>query len=472
MSMGSVIEALVLWLFVIGTAVGQSSQAQYSDATSPKSQAEQSLETVVQNSTGTPSGSSSNSAQQTGTPPPSATSPVSTLDDSIDAGEMDNDIDHAPRGMAKWNEYRGPYITARAGMGVLLEIASFAQDDVSKKQIAMLPAQRLRDFRFVLGGSFPSLSRKVTWQAGIMYDGPSHAWLMRQTGLMIAVPKLQGNLFIGRSKEGFSLNKVMVGYDGWTMERSTMSDATIPILADGFKWLGYTPKHGFLWNFGYYNDWLSHVQNFSTYHNQTVLRVVWLPIHSDLQRAVLHLGVNLRNGSPEQGQIQFRSRPEAFPAPYFVDTGKFAATNTKMAGYEAYYRKGPFLVGSEYWWVGVTSPSKHDPTIHGGDFVATWCITGETRVYNTVQGAFREVIPKRPVFSGGPGAVELVARFSDINLDSKLISGGKFKRFTPMVNWYLTDYLRIEAAYGVGRLDRFNLKGTTQFFQTRLQFEF
>jgi phosphate-selective porin OprO/OprP len=412
------------------------------------------------------------SSQQATAPPPSTPSPSSSLDDTVDAGEMDDDIDHAPREMARWNEYRGPHFTAKAGMGFLADTASYAQDDASKKQIMMLPDQKLRDFRFVLGGSFPSLSRKVTWNVGIMYDAPTHSWLMRQTGVMIAVPELWGNIFIGRGKEGFSLNKVMVGYDGWTMERSTMSDATIPILADGFKWLGYTPKHGFLWNFGYYNDWLSHNQNFSTYHNQTVLRLVWLPIHSDEKRTVLHLGVNLRNGSPEQGQLQFRSRPEAFPAPYFVDTGKFAATNTKMAGYETYYRKGPLLLGSEYWWVGVTSPSTHNPTIHGGDFVATWCITGETRAYNTVQGAFREVLPKRPVFSGGPGAVELVARFSDIDLDSGTLQGGKFWRFTPMVNWYLTDYLRLVGAYGIGRLDRFNLKGNTQFFQTRLQFEF
>jgi len=143
-----------------------------------------------------------------------------------------------------------------------------------------------------------------------------------------------------------------------------------------------------------------------------------------------------------------------------------------MAGYEAYYRKGPLLLGSEYWWVGTTAPSVGSPTIHGGDFVVAWCVTGEARAYNTIQGAFREVIPKRPLFSGGYGAVELVARFSDIDLDSELVHGGKFKRFTPMVSWYLTDYLRLFAVYGVGRLDRFNLKGTTQFFQTRLQFEF
>jgi phosphate-selective porin OprO/OprP len=412
------------------------------------------------------------SSQQTTTQPSTTASPSSTLVDTVDAGEMDDDIDRAPRKMASWQEYRGPHFTARAGLGFLVDTSSYAQDDASKEQIKMLPAQGLRDFRFVLGGGFPSLPRKVTWNVGIMYNGPTHSWVIRQTGIMVAVPKLWGNIFIGRSKEGFSLNKVMVGYDGWTLERSTMSDATIPILADGFKWLGYTPKHGFLWNFGYFNDWLSQNQSFSTYHNQTVLRVAWLPIHSDEKRTVLHLGVNLRNGSPKQGQIQFRSRPEAFLAPYFIDTGKFPSTNTKMAGYETYFRKGPFLLGSEYWWVGVSSPSTHNPTIHGGDFVATWCVTGETRAYNTVQGAFRDVTPKRSVFSGGPGAVELVARYSDINLDSQLISGGKFKRFTPMVNWYLTDYLRLEAAYGIGRLDRFNLKGNTQFFQTRLQLEF
>lgn len=39
--------------------------------------------------------------------------------------------------------------------------------------------------------------------------------------------------------------------------------------------------------------------------------------------------VNLRNGSPKQGQLRFRSRHEAISAPYFVDTRKFADTNTK-----------------------------------------------------------------------------------------------------------------------------------------------
>jgi phosphate-selective porin OprO and OprP len=38
-----------------------------------------------------------------------------------------------------------------------------------------------------------------------------------------------------------------------------------------------------------------------------------------------------------------------------------------------------------------------------------------------------------------------------------------------MVNWYLSKVVRFELAYGYGVLDRFGLKGATQFFQMRLQ---
>ena len=41
-----------------------------------------------------------------------------------------------------------------------------------------------------------------------------------------------------------------------------------------------------------------------------------------------------------------------------------------------------------------------------------------------------------------------------------------------MVNWYLSDHLRLELTYGVGQLYRSGLLGTTQFLQSRLQFQF
>jgi phosphate-selective porin OprO/OprP len=76
------------------------------------------------------------------------------------------------------------------------------------------------------------------------------------------------------------------------------------------------------------------------------------------------------------------------------------------------------------------------------------------------------------VFEGGPGAWEAVLRLSYIDLEDGPIKGGHFWRLTPMVNWYLSDNLRLEVAYGVGQLDRFGVVGTTQFLQSRLQFQF
>jgi len=57
------------------------------------------------------------------------------------------------------------------------------------------------------------------------------------------------------------------------------------------------------------------------------------------------------------------------------------------------------------------------------------------------------------------------------DLDDQAIHGGTFWRFTPMLNWYLSDHLRLETAYGYGSLNRFGVVGKTQFFQTRLQLQ-
>lgn len=410
--------------------------------------------------------------QSAPSPPPPTQQP--NLENKIEAGESEEDFfqPKVPRGFKSWNEYRGPYFTMRFGGGFLFDSAWYSQDDQSKQQIKLSPGYKVRDARFLLKGSFPKFKRSVTYSSGIMYDGPTHSFLVRETGVMIAVPGLWGNLFIGRTKEGFSLNKVMVGYAGWTMERSTMNDATIPILADGIKWLGYSPKHGFAWNLGAYWDWLSRNQSFSTYSKQQVARLIWLPVQSEEQDKLFHLGLNLRYGTPKNDMLQLRSRPESFTAPYFVDTGKFSATSTFMPGYEVYYRQGSLLFGSEYWFVNTHSPSTHNPVFNGGDVVATWIITGETRPYNTIGGFFKSVEPKHSVFSGGRGAWEVVGRFSNIDLNQGTLRGGRFKRFTPMVNWYLSPSVRLEMAYGYGHLDRFNLKGNTQFFQTRIQLQF
>jgi phosphate-selective porin OprO and OprP len=384
----------------------------------------------------------------------------------VEAGDDDAMVPR--RKFVKWNEYDGPITTLRIGMGLLLDFSAYAQDEASKKQFSLSPRTGVRDFRFFLKGRFKT-QRPLTWFLGYMYDRTDQAWRFRQTGIDIGFPELYGHLFIGRTKEGYSMVKVMTGYFPWGMERSETMDAFVPILADGVKWMGYFPRPRIYFSLGWFGDQVGENEKFATYDHQVVSRVTWLPIYSEPDNKLLHVGVMGRDGKPDGGFLQVRSRPEDYLAPYFLDTGKFAATHARTTGFEAYYRKGPLLFGGEYNWQHVDAKDGQHPTFQGGNVVAVWLITGETRGYN-LQGAFFEpVSPKRSVFEGGPGAWEAVLNLSYTDFDSGSFRGGKFVRLTPMVNWHMSDNFRLELVYGYGMLDRFDLKGHNHFFQMRIQ---
>lgn len=373
----------------------------------------------------------------------------------------------------RWRLFPGRFSTFKFGGGFLYEFAGFSPDQQSKQQMdsagnTLEPTFSVRDFRITMSGQLRKTKRIITWKAGFMYDDAQRDWLVRETGVMVDIPEASGKVFIGRTKEGFSLNKVMVGYAGWTMERQMAIDV-IPILADGVKWLGYLPKQRVLWNAGIYVDWLSHTQGFSTFHWQWALRVGWLPFYDEANNNVFHVAVNYRYGEPKNNQIKVRSRPEVDGAPFFIDTGVFPSSHSNQWGAEAYYKSGPFMIGSEVYMHKFSSPEKNDPVFYGGDAVVSYVLTGESRPYYTSTSIFGFMPVARPVFKGGPGAWEILFRASTYDLTNAALNGGKFWRITPMVNWYLSKEIRLELAYGYGVLDRFGLKGATQFFQSRIQ---
>ena len=386
----------------------------------------------------------------------------------LTAGEADGE--KRRRQALNTREHDLGFMTLRFGGGLLFDAVAYTQDAESRQQVTVRDDGRLRDARFLFGGRI-KMKRSVTWQTGIMYDALTREWLFRQTGIMIAVPEISSHFFIGRAKEGYSINKVMVGYDGWSMERQPFTDATIPLLADGIKWLGSVKDNHLFWNLGWFTDWQSEGQSFSSYNHQFVLRTGWVPIINDSVGSLLHMGVSLRTGEPDKGQLRLKSKPEAFPAPNFIDTGSFPASASQQVGLELYYRPNQLLIGTEYGVQFVNSAERGDPVFHGGEFVIAWLTTGETRSYNTVGHYFRSVSPNRTVVQGGPGAWEAVFKFSYANLNDSGVDGGIFWRATPMLNWHLTDNVRLELAYGWGRLDRFGVTGTTRFFQTRIQMQ-
>lgn len=370
--------------------------------------------------------------------------------------------------LGNWYEFDGTLTTLKLGGGFLYDYATYIQDNVSKEQIDMKSDFKIRDFRITMSGRV-KVERFLTWKLGIMYDAPTSSWLIRETGIMVGVPEISGYVFVGRTKEGFSLNKVMNGYSGWTMERQMALDV-IPILADGVKLMGFLPKQRLLWNIGLFTDWLSEKQSFATYNWQFALRVGWLPIYSETNKTVLHLGVSYRYGEVDNGEIRVRSRPESITSPYFIDTEKFPAHHSNQVGGEIYFSSGPWMFGTEFYMHQFSSPQSKNPLFQGGDVAACYIITGESRPYSTVSGIYGFVPVNKSVFDGGPGAWEVVLRYSTLDLNGGTLNGGKFWRITPMVNWYLSENVRLELAYGYGVLNRYNLEGATQFFQSRIQF--
>jgi phosphate-selective porin OprO/OprP len=367
-----------------------------------------------------------------------------------------------------WTEYDLKWLTFRWGIFTLEDWGNVVQSNASRAQLDIDEGFKVRDFRFTIGGKFAT-KRPITYTSGIMYDGPSASWLVRETGIQIGIPELWGTLFIGRQKEGISLSKITTGYAVWTMERTPITDAAIPILADGVKWLGGLPNHRANWNFSfYYNEWLSGPAK-DWYDMSAVGRVAVLPVRNDATGALLHVAAAYRWGQYANGVAQLDSRPESSTAPFVIDTGVFPAEQDHMVGLELYYRRGSWFGGAEYFFDFVDAPQVGDPMFHGGNVFVTWLMTGEQRPYIDVGGKAGFVKPKRSAFSGGPGAWEALLNYSYADLDDAQITGGTFWRLTPGISWYIDDMTSFRWAYGLGSLDRFGTQQLTHFLQARFE---
>lgn len=369
------------------------------------------------------------------------------------------------------------HFSLRFGGGFLSDYTTYIQNSESELQLPDLaPEIGIRDLRALASGRL--YWSRLAYTIGYMYDAAGNEWRFRQTGLKLSVPELGGFLFVGRTKEGISTNKFTVGYYGYFNERAAANDAFLPILADGARWLASGLGGQLVYNVGVFADPISDKESFNKNDWQIVGRVVWLPLTrlaadapaKITDRPVLHLAAQARHAGANDGVLQYRSKPEAFLAQnQAVDTGAFEASSSTIAGAEAYYIDGPFSAGTEYFVNQVRSSAAGDPFFHGGEVFAAYLFTGETHPYNA-RGAYLEnVAPRRSFFRNGPGAWELAVRASYVDLDSAMVSGGRFFRATALLNWYLSESLRFEAAYGLGLLDRMDLDGRTHFFQTRIQ---
>jgi phosphate-selective porin OprO/OprP len=376
-----------------------------------------------------------------------------------------------------WNEFQGTSSTFKIGAGYIGDFTSYSESEVFKQQMDSLkvnltPTFQTRDFRVLGSGRLLKTKRYIAWRFAYMYDGDDKVWMMRETGVTIGVPELKGHFFIGRTKEGYSMIKVMNGHSGMTNERQMALDP-VPILADGIKYFGYFPKSRLFTNLGAYTDVISKGQAFSTFEWQYVARAGWVPVLNDQRGTLLHIAGNFRMGKPLNGKFTVKARPESNPTPQLINTGEFPADKSNSIGGEIYYRNKSFTIGSEVMQHNFYADKSEDHHFRGGNVMVSYIFTGAVRPYNTNTGNIFGFVPvTKSIFDGGFGEIELVLHASTFNLNDGSIKGGQFTRFTSVINWYPARTIRLELIYGYGILDRFNLKGHVQFYEARIQFSF
>ncbi len=166
----------------------------------------------------------------------------------------------------------------------------------------------------------------------------------------------------------------------------------------------------------------------------------------------IHLGTSftyLETGD-NQANFRYRERPLQHQAPRFINTGSIADSQA-FVGVEAGLFTGPFSLVGE---AGVLKadlsaplPGQGDPTFWGGHVTVGYFLTGEDSPYSSGSGTYSRPKVKRPFFKGGPGAVQIAARYDFLDLVDNGIFGGVQKTFVFGLNWWMGKNVKLAFNY-------------------------
>ena len=206
------------------------------------------------------------------------------------------------------------------------------------------------------------------------------------------------------------------------------------------------------------------------------VRAVWTPVKAPGD--VIHLGLAYSQENPRgysdgrdvhhEASARLRARPEAGLTDIrYVDSGALVtADQIRRTGLEGIWIRGPFSLQAEALRATVTRhDGKPDYTGSGQYAMASWVLTGESRPYNA--GAVANIKPAHDY-----GAVELVARYSRLDLDDGSILGGRQHDLTLGANWYLTSHFKFRANYVKVDASRRGVHSTPEIFELRAQMHF
>lgn len=284
------------------------------------------------------------------------------------------------------------------------------------------------------------------YDAAVSYDFLSHTWLD-------VFARVQAGAFTGRDMGALRAGyiKTPVGFEGNTstgsttfMEPALPSQAIYAGRRTGFEW-SLLRDHGLV-TLAYYMA--GDLQGGNDGHGAAA-RVAWIPLHEATR--VLHIGTSASREHPEwttdgRGMhypptVRLSAEPEgSLVDATIVDSGSLAnARAATRRGLELFTMRGSLSLQAECLAARVSFRDGRRPFHASGYYLATsWVLTGENRTY--AGGNVSDVHPSRRW-----GAVEIAARFSEINLDDGPIQGGRVHQWTLGTNWYLGRHIKFQA---------------------------
>lgn len=380
--------------------------------------------------------------------------------------------------VAQFYHYENEYMSITPLMFLLLEVNNYQQDENSIDQVGnnsdryepgQIRAIRLgavglvkfqRPWRYIFAVGYRA------FDVGFDTDSTSTFTIY---DARLDIPTAIGTFALGKLKEPISMQRITAAAFLPGFERPMQLDGLLAARNIGIQWRYVFPSDWATIELGIFNNWLQTGRSFARNPHQITGRLTLLPFNPVRDNHLVHLGIGGKLSKWNGIERRAKATPEAYFAPNYVDTGFFPGESSKTLSLEAAWSFGPYWINSEYVGSWVKSDARQDPFFSGFHIDASWAITGERRLYNASTGIFGYLIPEKDVNEGGLGAVELLIRYSQIDLNGGTITGGAMNRWTIGFNWYPVFKRRFSAHYGYVTLDRFATIGIVHIFQIRYQ---
>ncbi len=398
---------------------------------------------------------------------------VRQLEEKLAAQESKNTLDVYWKEGVRLNTRDGAF-KLKLGVQMQADWAFFNEDNGLKK--ANLDTDDSAEFRLIR----PMISGTIHDQFDfkIQVDLAGSDVTTKDVFLGMSGLPLIGNIRLGHFKEPFSLEE-LTGTGNLTFFERSLPNAYVPGRNLGLMIFDNALDEQITWATGIFRDFDEKKNTVSGdgEYNYTA-RLTALP-YFDEDEDLIHLGIaySFQNHS---GKLKsFSARPEQHSAKKFVDTGNFAADEVQLFGVEGAFVFGSATLQSEYIMANANAPANtknQDATFKGFYVYGSYFLTGEKRRYKKSTATFDRIIPKQNFTTGkkrGPGAWELAARYSSLDLNDANISGGELDDFTLGINWYLNPNIRLAANYILANLDdRGANEGDANIFALRCQLDF